>query len=71
MYVEGGIFWRKLVHECNKQGVEGGKKSKKSKNVEGGNVHGGWNFFSKELSVNSCLLEYMYSIKRTALIYIC
>ena len=34
--VEGGIFWKKLVHNCNKLGVEGGKKSKKSINVEGG-----------------------------------
>ena len=23
--VEGGIFWGKLVHKCNKRGVEGGK----------------------------------------------
>ena len=23
--VEGGIFWKKLVHICNKRGVEGGK----------------------------------------------
>ena len=23
--VEGGIFWKKLVHKCNKHGVEGGK----------------------------------------------
>ena len=23
--VEGGIFWKKLVHKCNKCGVEGGK----------------------------------------------
>ena len=23
--VEGGIFWKKLVHNCNKPGVEGGK----------------------------------------------
>ena len=23
--VEGGIFWKKLVHKCNKLGVEGGK----------------------------------------------
>ena len=22
--VEGGILWEKLVHSCNKQGVEGG-----------------------------------------------
>jgi hypothetical protein len=34
--VEGGIFWKKLVHDCNKRGVEGGKKSKKSINVDGG-----------------------------------
>ena len=25
---EGGIFWKKLVHSCNKRGVEGGKKIK-------------------------------------------
>ena len=23
--LEGGIFWKKLVHDCNKRGVEGGK----------------------------------------------
>ena len=23
--VEGGIFWKKLVHKSNKHGVEGGK----------------------------------------------
>ena len=23
--VEGGIFWKKLVHKSNKRGVEGGK----------------------------------------------
>ena len=23
--MEGGIFWKKLVHKCNKRGVEGGK----------------------------------------------
>ena len=23
--VEGGIFWKKLVDNCNKRGVEGGK----------------------------------------------
>ena len=23
--VEVGIFWKKLVHKCNKRGVEGGK----------------------------------------------
>ena len=34
--MEGGIVWKKLVHNCNKRGVEGGKKSKKSINMEGG-----------------------------------
>ena len=36
--VEGGIFWKKVVHKCNKREVEAGgwKKSKKSINVEGG-----------------------------------
>ena len=33
--VEGGIFWKKLVHNSNNRGVEGGK-SKKSINLEGG-----------------------------------
>ena len=23
--MEGGIFWKKLVHNCNKRGMEGGK----------------------------------------------
>ena len=23
--VEGGIFWKKVVHKCNKREVEGGK----------------------------------------------
>jgi hypothetical protein len=44
--VEGGIFWKKLVHNCNKRRVEGGKKSNKSINAEGENVSGGW-IFSK------------------------
>ena len=26
--VEGSFFWRKLVHKCNKRGVEGGKSKK-------------------------------------------
>ena len=25
--VKGGIFWKKLAHNFNKRGVEGGKKS--------------------------------------------
>ena len=55
--VEGGIFWKKLVYKCNKRGVEGGKKSKQSINVEGGNVRGGWIFFPKSISVTPHLLE--------------
>ena len=43
--VEGGIFWKKLVYKYNKRGVEGG------------NVLGGWNFFSKSISVTPRLLE--------------
>ena len=42
--VEVGIFWKKLIHNCNKRRVEameGKKKSKKSINMEGGNVRGG------------------------------
>jgi hypothetical protein len=31
-----GLFWKKLVHNSNKRGVGGGKKSKKSINMEGG-----------------------------------
>ena len=60
--VEGGIFWKKLIHNSNKRGVEGGKKYKKSINVEGGNVRGGWIFrfkinkrvftFIREMRVN-------------------
>jgi hypothetical protein len=52
-----GFFGKKLVHNCNKRGVEGGRKFKKSINVEGGNVHGGWIFFSKSVSMTSRLLE--------------
>ena len=36
--VEGGIFRKKVVHNCNKRGVEGRIKSKKSLNMQGGNV---------------------------------
>ena len=25
--VEGGFFWKKLVHNCNKRGVEGWKEN--------------------------------------------
>ena len=35
--VEGGIFWKKLVHNSNKRGVEGGK-------IQEINKHGGWIF---------------------------
>ena len=55
--MEGGIFWKKLVHNCNKLGVEGGKKSKKSLNVEGGFLFcGGWNFL-KSVSVGSTFIR--------------
>ena len=23
--LDGGMYWKKLVHKCNKRGVEGGK----------------------------------------------
>ena len=35
--VEGGIFWKKLVHNSNKRGVEGGK-------IQEFNKRGGWIF---------------------------
>ena len=38
MNVEGGIFWKKLVHNSNKRGVEGGK-------IYESNKRGGWIFF--------------------------
>ena len=42
--LEGGIIWKRLVHNSNKRGVEG-EKSKNSINVEGGFLFcGGWNF---------------------------
>ena len=43
---------------------EGGKKSKKSINVEGGNVRGGWIFFSKSVSVTTRLLEMRVNHKK-------
>ena len=56
--VEGGIFWKKLVHNSNKRGVEGGK-SKNSINVECGFLFcGGWNF-SKSVSVGSMFIGEM------------
>ena len=49
--LEGGIFWKKLVFNCNKR-VEGGKNLiYKSINVEGGC------FFSKSVSLTLRLLE--------------
>ena len=53
--VEGWIFWKKLVHNCNKRGLEGVIKSLKSINVESGNVHGGGIFFSKSVSGTSLI----------------
>ena len=58
--VEGGIFWKKLVHNSNKRGVRGGwKKSKNSINVEGGILFcGGWNF-SKSVNVGPTFIREM------------
>ena len=42
--LEGRIFWKKLVHNCNKRGLEGG------------NVREGW-IFSKSVSETTHLLE--------------
>ena len=43
-----GFFGKKLVHKCNKRGVEGGINLKgKSTNVEGGNCVWRMDFFSK------------------------
>ena len=47
--VEGGIFWKKVVHNSNKQGVEGGK-------IEEINKRGGWNF-SKSVSVGPTFIR--------------
>ena len=44
--VEGGIFWKKLVHNSNKPGVEGGF------------FCGGWNF-SKSVSVGPTFIREM------------
>ena len=54
-YVEGVQRLQNKPGDWNKRG--GWKKSKKSINVEGGNVRGGWIFFSKSVSVTSRLLE--------------
>ena len=43
--IDGGILWKKLMHNSNKRGVEGGI-----------NKRGGWNF-SKSVSMTSRLLE--------------
>ena len=38
--MEGGIFWKKLVHNSNKRGVEGRK-------IEEINKREGWDFVEK------------------------
>ena len=55
--VKGGIFWKKLVHNCNKREI---------------NKCGGWkcawrmvDFFSKSVSVTSRLLEMRVLIRPT------
>ena len=45
--VEGGIFWKKLVHKSNKRGVEGGFL-----------FCGGW-IFLKSVSVGSTFIRVM------------
>ena len=51
--MEGGIFWKKLVYNCNKQGAEGGKNLR----------NGGWKCEwrvekkSKSISMSPRLLE--------------
>ena len=56
--VEGGIFWKKLVHKSNNRGVEGGK-SKISINVEDRFLFcGGWNLL-KSVSVGSTFIREM------------
>ena len=52
--VEVGIFWKKLVHRCNKHGVEGGKNLRNTWRVEMC-VEDGF-FFSKSISVTLRLL---------------
>ena len=55
--VEGGILWKKLMHNSNKRGVEGGKKSMGLKTWRVDFFFcGGWNF-SKSVSVAPRLLE--------------
>ena len=46
--VEGGIFWKKLVHKCNKRGVEGGKNLRNQLTRRGKmGVEGGICFLNK------------------------
>ena len=54
--LEGGIFGKNWYITAIKEEWRE-EKSKKSINVEGGNVCGGWNFFSKSISVTPRLLE--------------
>ena len=43
------FFWKKLVHNFNKRGVEGGKNLRNQYiNVEGENERGGWIFFQNQ-----------------------
>ena len=58
--VEGGFFWKKLLHNSNKRREEWRlEKSKNSINVEGRFLFcGGWNF-SKSVSVGSTFIREM------------
>ena len=49
--MEGGILWKKLMHNSNKRGVEGG-------NILEINKRGGWNF-SKSGSVSPKFIREM------------
>jgi hypothetical protein len=54
--MDSGIFGKKLVHKCNKRGMEGGKnlRNQKTWRVEMCIVGGKK---SKSISVSPCLLE--------------
>ena len=56
--MEGGVFLEKskYINTINEE-CRVAKKSKKSIHVEGGNVCGGWIFFSKSIRVTPRLLE--------------
>ena len=61
--MEGGILWKKLMHNSNKRGVEGGKNLKKSINVEGGFFLWRVEFLKNFAQISAfCLLRFVYKI---------